>query len=260
MNVLLLFAGWLTLGGVAAAQGVRTVVPHPVLDRFADAVTFYQNFEYGGLAVMSVGAGRPFGQTFNQAGQGTTNDPIVVESGIRGRSLKAGAWKYQAAGNLDMVRPGTLCFWIEAREWVRSKNEPTFCPLMIMCQQGYLLLGRQGLIVEEGVLKQGETFFLQARGGKNKLTGNLVNYHGSKSWKNERHLFAVQWRPGRIAWSLDGGAFHSCTLSESLGQAQWFQFGVDGFLPPGQEVLLDELMILNRELTDDEVRWLFAQP
>lgn len=252
-------AGWLALCLLlTTARAAEPVRLNPVLDRFADAVTFYHDFEHGGLAVMSAGEGEPFDQVLNRAGKREKRPPILAVEGIRGQSLQAGAWKYRAAGNLDLVRPGALWFWIRAVNWRRSRNEPTFCPLMIGAENGNILLGRQGLIVQDGVLKRGDTFFLQARNPKNKLIGNLTNFTGSKGWSNELHLVALTWRPGRLAWSFDGGAFSSGKLSEPLGQAGWFQIGVDWPMPPGQEIIIDEWMILNRELSDDEVQWLFT--
>ncbi len=220
----------------------------PVLLRFSDNITFYHNLDNGTVANMAGVESKPFGV------EGKTSFETTEEGKD---SLSGGALKFHAEGNLDLVRQGTLIFWIRPFKWVRSDNEPNFYPLFVYARNGYIMLGRQGKIVEKGVAKRHDMIFLYAYGKGNKIIGRVLYHGATTAWKDEWHMIALTWQTGRIGISIDGSPASTTILEHEMGEASWFQFGSAYPLAEGSRILMDELMIFNRNLTDEEIDWIY---
>lgn len=56
--------------------------------------------------------------------------------------------------------------------------------------------------------------------GGNPITTSL-RLEGDASFNDDFHVFAVEWDPGRITWSLDGQVFQIVTSSQVVGRGPW---------------------------------------
>jgi len=65
--------------------------------------------------------------------------------------------------------------------------------------------------------------------GKHGLTKSIVLPDGA-TFADRYHVFAVDWSPGRIEWSLDGRAYHTCTPASLPTDAKWVFDGAPFFL------------------------------
>lgn len=53
---------------------------------------------------------------------------------------------------------------------------------------------------------------------------------GGSIFADAYHVFAVDWKPGRIDWLLDGKVYHTRTPADLPAGAKWVFDGMDGFL------------------------------
>jgi len=231
---------------------------HPALLRFADNVTFYHGFSRRTVAEMAAGSAKP-------AAAGVegkwTEESLSFETADNGNTaLASGSLKFAAAGNLDLERRGTLVFRIRPLRWVRSDNEPNFWPLFIFAEKGFVQFGRQGKLIVQGVLKRADTIFTIVYGAKQKVIGQAVNYAGTSGWKDEWHTMALTWQIGRMGLSIDGGPVSPVPLDHELGRASWFQIGHPYPTREGAMILVDDVIILDKALADEDIRWIHEHP
>ena len=240
---------WLGLAAtLAAGDGGSPAcgLPNPVFQRFGDAVTLWQGFDHGAAtAGMAGGAAEPL----------SVKGTVAWNEGMYGRALRNGEITYKAADNLDLRRAGTLLFWMSPYDWVRDDDEPCFYPLYVFGEKGFIMFGRQGLIMKEGVLKRGDMFFAHIEGG-GKQFGQIPFYGASRSWKNgEWHLVVLTWRLGQVGLSLDGCPPEVACVPD-LGRAGRFVIGCAS-LPEKRQILIDEFIVLDRQLSPQDIAWLY---
>jgi hypothetical protein len=241
-----------TCGLVAA--GVAPAKDNPALERFNQAITFFVGFDHGLHA--DIAKGKP--------GPTRVEGEPEFHAGLYGRAalLKhpgatAMIWYSTLGGNVDVTRPGSLSLWIRPHNWVRSVNENYFFPAKIMSNHAQLMFGRQGR------LKAGrqDMIYLWARLGETKEL--LVGGGDSLKWKNDEwHLWVMNWRSNAVEFSIDGGPLNRSNTPVPF-DAEWDGSGHSHLLVGAQDetapYLLDELMVLNRPLDAEEIKWIYEE-
>jgi hypothetical protein len=163
---------------------------------------------------------------------------------------------YSTAGNLDLTKPGALAVWTCPQDWARSEAEDYFFPATFMCNGAKLMFGRQGKLRSDRT----DMIYLAAKIGD---TAQLLvgTSQDSRGWKNgEWHFWVMNWRANSVEFSLDG---------EPLARKDTpVPFNASGD-NAGQLVvaaqtatcrfLVDELLVLNRPLGEDEIKWMYEE-
>lgn len=211
---------------------------NPAIRRFDSAITFYLNFTNPAMgALMSAGAGLPVG----------INGKVELMRGIDGQALllknrPGQTWKkiiYQARGNLNLAKPGALAVWVMDYHWTKPGL------------WHYFLTGRDG---GRFFMLAPTAVYMQGAGPKG---ANVVADWGMHWKTGQWHLLVLNWRMQSFALSLDGKPWGS-TYEASLAGAK----GPPGNLcivrgSPAEKCAISDLMIFNRNLSMDEIRWLY---
>lgn len=220
---------------------------NPAVRRFSRALCFYVSFNHrSDEATLSAGSGAPL----------KIVGAMVLRPGLYGQALRSGrmAVRYEARGNIDLSRGGALALWISAYHWNRlEKHVPYVFFLQVNDHGRNLLLGRMG------VRQNNEALEMYMAAGKKHLClvpGNTLGWTTGQ-W----HLLVVDWTAGSVAVSLDGQVWNKISaawLEQARGPAGSLQVG-EPYNSVKQRFLLDELLVLNRPLTMNEVRWLYRR-
>ena len=240
----------LLLAGIAS---VYAEFNNPVLDKHADDVTFYVNFDETPNAVLSAGEGTPFR---------STGTPDFVP-GVSGKALRRGMLHYRGGENADLAASGTLIYLVAPEATMTEKpengKEPGFLAVAMTGGEGSYTLfsGKMG----------GQPW------GKAPLNSYVQYAHGSKiphvncviderlkaeTWKpGEWQMIAVTWKPGSFAASLNGGNMQYSALQAPMtGTCGEIRLGFGKAEIPAQ-VILDEVVILNKELTQQQLKEIY---
>ncbi len=206
------------------------------LRRFSAELLFYADFEEAD-ALAAAGAEKPVRQS----------DDVQFGPGYYGQGLKNGKIRYTAENNLD-PSAGAVLFWmrVERPDGKVDPKEPNFWPLYIEFAQGQLLAGKMDAYNGAPIYA-----YLQ---GHPAVPLVLVNtYKSTKAWKSDDwHLIVVCWQPGELKLSLDGQPFIKDVKAPPLtGVPAAIEIRAANL--PSFQVAVDELIILNRPLTDKEL-------
>jgi hypothetical protein len=240
----LLGCATLSLAARADAPASTPAATNPALDKFGAAVTFYASFDHAAAADLSNGDAKP-------------RDPkleIETKPGVWGQAFLSGqqAIAYNAAKNVDLSKPGSLAVWISPYEWKRAEGaEPGYIFFANVLDQG-----RQLMLARMGNKLNKEAVYAYGKAGD---TGKSVKGGDSQKWENGGwHLLVANWSNAAFEFSLDGGDLHRADLP-TFEKAE----GKPGLLFVGSKsgenarYLVDELMVLNRPLGQDEIKWLW---
>ncbi len=229
----------------AAPPATRPGPANPTLERFNSAITLYVSFDQRPLqADLAAGDPRP-------------RDPklkVELKPGLFGQAMLNTDLSFTAAGNLNLSKTGAVALWIAPWNWEpRGPDEPYLFPLRINDRGRTLMIGRMGRMQKP---RRGDMVYAYAQAGKEHLS---VRQGGSLDWKpGQWHLLVMNWRPQSLEFSLDG-------RPPARGDDPWFA-QADG--KPGQifigdkgkmRYLLDELMVLDRPLSVEEIQWIYRQ-
>lgn len=234
-----------------AQEGNSRPATNPALERFNRNITFHLGFEYGTTATLAKGRAEPtktddgeprfhpglFGKAMMLVGKGTST-----------------LW-YSTLDNVDLTRPGAVVAWTSPHDWVRSDTEDYFFPVTIMSHGVKLMLGRQGR------LKTDRTDLVYAWAKLGDTKEILIQGGDSLGWQNgEWYLWVMNWRANAVEFSLDGAPLRRQDTpvrfpTEGDGGGQL----IVGAQSATCRYLLDEVMILDRPLTDEEVKWICEQ-
>jgi hypothetical protein len=222
-----------------------TPAANPAPEKFGAAVTFYASFDAGAPADLSNGDAKP-------------RDPklqVELKPGVWGQAFLSGekTIAYSAEKNVDLSKPGALAVWISPYQWKREEGaDPGYIFFTNVLDQG-----RQLMLARMGNKLNKEAVYAYGKAGD---TGKSVARGNSRDWKNgEWHLLVANWSNAAIEFSLDGGALGRAELS-TFEKAE----GKPGLLIVGSksgenaQYLVDELMVLNRPLGQDEIKWLWS--
>lgn len=244
--------------GLAQSPAPPTAQPdNPALKAFGRSITFYASFD--GSLRADLANGKP--------------DPTQVEGaplflpGLYGKAMmltdanKPGAnviADYPLLNNVDLTKPGSLAVWLSPRKWVRGDEEPYFWPVKIMGNNGVqLMFGRQGQLLNP--TRRTDMVYLWVKIGESKDFS--VGGGSSLHWKNDEwHLWVMNWRSSSVEFSMDGAALQrqdtpaKVDAAGAQGGHLFLDLGVVGC-----PYLLDELLVLNRPLDAEEIKWLYEQ-
>lgn len=224
-----------------ASGVVRTPhrVANPAIRRFADAITFLASFDDDlPNAELAAGKGKP------RAVSGTPQ----FAPGRFGRALAGGTVTYHAEGNIDLTRPGSALFWISPRVWKYTDDEPYLFALRVGTQHGLVMVARQGRMRKP---RRKATYYVYAKTGPTPPTS--IHIGQAAAWKpGVWHLLVLNWRPGSVELSIDGSR-PARKQTPDWPAAGWFMVGF-GKPNPKATILIDDLMVLDRPLSPDEIK------
>ena len=176
--------------------------------------------------------------------------------GLFGRALRSGRVMLPPGGLVDTASPGSLIFWTALTDPVKEGPfEPGASPFVLN-----LPGGKRVLVFKQGRMPWGSgNLQVRAEIGKNVCAvslGDPVKWIKPGSWR----MIAVNWGPERLGISLNGNPMRYASLIAPPGRSEQ---GVLMFSAPEEKdlarpeclrYLLDEIVILDRNLTDDEIR------
>ena len=227
---------------------------NPAIERFNPAITFYLGFEHGLIAEMAKGRAQPTRITGQPRFQPGLYGPSVM---MTAPDKTAHLWYSTLGGNVDLTRPGSLSLWISPRGWVRSDSEDYFFPAKVMSNHAILQFGRQGRLKS----RRTDIVYLWAHLGTTKE--RLVGGGNSLAWKNDEwHLWVMNWRSQSVEFSIDGGPLNRADTPVPFN-TEWDGSGHThlfvGAQDPTTAYLIDEVLVLDRPLTQGEVQWLYSE-
>jgi len=236
------------------AEDASTRPVSPAVERFNKSITFHLGFENGLHADMAKGKAEP----------NRVEGEAKFQPGVHGQAVllnnpgaTAMLWYSTLSGNVDLTKPGAMALWISPQGWVRSENEDYFFPAKIMSNYAELMFGRQGR------LKEGRTdyIYLWCKVGDSKDI--LVGGGDSLKWENGQwHLWVMNWRSGSVEFSLDGAPPTRMDTPVRFN-AEWDGKGhshlILGCQGEGTHYLLDEVLMLNRPLDEQEIKWIYDE-
>jgi hypothetical protein len=223
---------------------------NPVLLDYSSNITFYLNCDSEDmLPAMAAGDSK----VRTKAGT------FTFEKGLFGKALRSGRATYTSKAknsklpNIDLSSPGTLIIWLSPWNWKKVEKEGYFWPFIAFAGNKKIQIGRQG----DKWGKARIYAYITNQGGENTY---LPMYgHGSgHNWKQGVwHMVALSWDPESLGLSVDGSAFSKKTLESPFKhEVSWFLVGAQKN-EKGFQVLQDEFVILNKQLSDQEIKTLF---
>lgn len=244
----------LTVLTLTVLAAVASAAPeNPVNDLFDKEITFSLNFDDSTMnADMANGKAAPK--------RIRSKKTTFADKGLFGKALLSGNAEYDAKLNLDLTVPGTLIYWIAPVKWTTTKpasgKEPGFT--------AFYGIGRAkdyGFEMVSGKMHgqpwgagHFNTYVQYSAKPMIKHVNRVVyNQARASSWKNGMwKMIAVTWGGGKFAVSINGGRSLSSSLNKLMtGKTNYF------ILASGGTVMLDEVTILNRALTDAEIKKLY---
>ena len=221
---------------------------NPILGLYSDDITFHVSFNDETCeADMASGKGEIL--------RISSKEQPSYKPGLFGKALASGVPMYDGPGNVDPTAPGTVIAW-GAPTWSSEKTEkePGFSIFGIHGhseKQTYdIICGKMPNQPKKGHLN---TYVLFPR--LKKHTNCIIWNRGMvEQWPaGEWHMFAVTWGNGTITYSVDGKKSSVSELLEVLSaKPQWITIR-------GNSFLVDELTILKRRLTDEEIAKLYEE-
>lgn len=203
----------------------------------AEGVLFHVDFEDSLNASTATGSDVP---------QNPSNNVEFAE-GVQGKAAilggEGGGLIYQSEGNLEMPQ-GTLYFWIKPLNW--DEAERTVIPVFA---QGVAHLGYFGVNVSTfSDSPRRLTFFsLFPDRPRLSITGDSDWYDGT--WR----MIVLTWDNEKVKLYTDRGLVGEAALSTPYqpDETDWKKFSIAS--KDGVRMLIDELRIWNRPLSEDEI-------
>lgn len=221
---------------------------NPVMEKYADNLIFYVNFDEGSFLPVIAANEKSVKSDFKDS---------VFVPGLLGKALHIGRVMYNAAGNLDLSKPGTLLFWIAPHQWKQEEKEPYLLPFVAYAGNTKIILGRQG-----GPWGKTRVYVNVETPDRKDWVSNGVEGGSGKNWKNgEWHMIALTWTPESIGISVDGAPVQEKPLKQPLakGPSEWMLLACQLKEGGNFQILLDEFAILNRRLNSDELKLLYEE-
>jgi len=241
---LLVFNRTLWDGEIEWMWGTRTTTSawNPAIAKFGvspiaptqGAVTFYVPFEGDG-ATATIAGGLP---------TPTTVAPIVKTSGLFGKAVKSETEHvgWDKAGNVDLSHPGSVSFWIKPDGW----TEVNWPFIVYDGERKFFVYSRDGALycrMEHFT----STEFVEV------TQGDISSWGTDNNW----HLVVATWGSDYVGLSLDGAPIQTAS-------APWLPAipaGGGAVFAGGQNYegfLLDELIVLNRTVSDSDIAWMWG--
>lgn len=223
-------------------------VINPILEKHADNITFYINFDNSDF-VPALAAGSP--KIRSQQGKAT------FEKGLLGKSLRSGFVNLEGGKNVDFSVPGTWIFWISPWKWDRKKKPGYFWPFIAFLKGMKVQVGRQAAATWA---KTRMYAYITAPKKLDSVYLPVYGEGGGKGWEDGTwHMIALTWNSDDLGLSVDGKPQAIKTLPKPLTGVNWFRIGTAKEPRKEDQVLTDEIVILNKRLTDAELKSLYDE-
>ena len=233
---------------IVPAALIAAAAENPIYKMYSDEISFSASFTDTMEADMANGKG--------EIKRVMTKDPATYKPGMFGKALFGPVPMYDAVGNIDTRVPGSIVAWA-APTWkqTQTEKEPGFSIFGVHCyskEQLYdLIFGK----MPNQPWKKGHLNAYVQYPRLKKVTSCIIWNRGMVyQWPaGEWHMFVVTWGNGTISYSVDGKKSSVSELLEVLkAPPQWFTIRANSFM-------IDELTILNKRLTDDEIVKLYQE-
>lgn len=227
---------------------------NPIFEKFPENVTFYLNFD-DGTNTPSIGSATPWSQ----------NDFLIEGKGFLGKALKAGDVNMSISNTaIDPTIPGTCIAWLcPVKNIDPVDREPGFEYFQFGLKDRYRLFGmKQADLPWKAAWFQARVERPDAKNNSLICNDSATAPEGSATaalWKaGEWKMIAVTWTSGNIGISINGEKAIETGLKEPLPR-----FDERGFIciragkfpdKKGFEYMLDEFVVLNKKLTDAELK------
>lgn len=228
---------------------------NPVFKLFPGDVTFYLSFdEENSNADMAGGKGEPARKI------GTVS---YADGVFGGKSLRSGQLQFDAAKNLDLTLPGTVILWVAPENWPAEKTEPKekepgFGAFYAHGGSYELIIGKMG-----GQPWGNGHMNTYVQYPKLKKHVNCIVYGAgvAKNWKNrEWRMLACTYKGGNFTNSVNGRKPVTSVLPALMAEpTRFFRLGTTAKDSDQYRVLVDEVVILKRALSDEEIRKLYDE-
>ncbi|OQA82975.1 MAG: hypothetical protein BWY31_02970 [Lentisphaerae bacterium ADurb.Bin242] len=238
------------LCGLLTLLSVRTAAQeNPVYKLFPSSVLFHVSFDNEtGEAEFASGRSEPVGKTSGVA---------YKEGVFGGKALASGEFRYEALKNLDFTRPGSILCWISATDWPSEKpqdgKEPGFKVFHAYGKDYEFIMGKMGG-QPKGVAHM--NFYFQYPPPRKPSC--CINFNTAAFRPDEWKMLVASWSPETLSNSVNsrtetGGKPLIKTPTAS------FVIGSSGEKNPKYPVLVDEVVILNRALSAEEVKTIYEE-
>lgn len=256
MDRCLLFFGTvftaLSIHCAAAVGGLARPEPvNPVLADYGENVLFYMSFDDGST---QPDIGCVSGQNVNVR---------ITDDGFFGKGLASGEVRFGLGKTqevVDFTRPGTMLAWIRTNYDPVTTNrfEPSFTYFVAHWSGEWKrLLGMKPCGAPWG---HGSMSFFYERTTKTERERGVAGYEvRSADWKAGTWRFFVStWTVDKIGFSVDGQPLHLASYKTRLGPFRGNLSWIAGD-EPRPFYTLDECVILDRLLTDEEIKSLYEK-
>lgn len=239
---------FITIDPVYGDERFDEYIKNPVLKKYSDNILFYLSCdEKNDEAEMAAGNYKPRSK----------KGEFAFESGLFGSAIRCGEISFPGKNNVNFISPGTIIMWVSAFDWKPVKMGYYF-PLRLYTGNGIVMIGRMGgqSFGRATVYAYAET---RDKNGKKKKPASIHIYGAgdAKNWKNgEWHMIALSWNSRELKFSLDGNIYKQ-TKCDKFKDVNFFTVTAGHKPKPGYQVLLDEIVILDRPLDDKEIREIY---
>ena len=238
-------------GGAVAGGLSRPVPVNPVIADYGENVLFYLSFDDGST---QPDIGRAKGQDVKVG---------IADDGFFGKGLKSGEVRFaldKAQEVVDFTRPGTMLAWIKTNYDPVTTNrfEPSFTYFAAHWGGEWKrLLGMKQAGAPWG---HGSMSFYYERTTKTERERGVAGCSvRSADWKTGTwRLFVSTWTVDKIGFSVDGRPLHLASYKTRLGPFHGSLSWIAGN-GPNPFYTLDECVILDRLLTDEEIKSLYEK-
>lgn len=216
---------------------------------FSEDITFYQSFDNGEEADLSVGKPRVIWKS----------GEIRFEEGLRGKALVCGSnggkLRFNRAGNLNFDKPGTIVCFYRPINWETEKNLPRLFLWGIESASGYI--GFQGANDPKKVCMCRRPFQLMLLYGK-RLPQKVYSIpapgeKGCSGW----HMLAFSWAGDQLflKWDREPAKLfaNGLPLTDNDFPDDHFSIGSSDLW----KYLLDDFIVYGRKLSNDELNQLY---
>ena len=238
---------------LAGTTALNAQFNNPALDKHSDDVTFYVNFDDSPNAVLSSGEGAPY----------RTVGKVDYADGISGKALKVGNLCYRGDQNIDLSATGTMIFWVapdkEYKTPPANQKEPGFIAVALSGgKETYTLYS--GKMGGQPWRKGPFNTYVQYAYHLKITHVNCIpeKWHHISDWDPKTwKMLTVTWEPGKFSVTTNDETRKVSTLKVPMTAPSdeiRLGFGKDA-LP--YQMLLDEVIILKKVLTEEEVKEIY---
>ncbi len=219
---------------------------NPAYKMFAKDILFSANFDDGTCnADMASGEAEPL----------RIGGKAEFPAGLFGKALANGNPLYKGEKNIDMTVPGTLLRWTAPRKGTTApaKTDPGFTVFHTMADGYEMIVGKMGgQPWGQGHLNTYIQYDAGRGGAKSCVIYGAAN---AAKWPNgEWRMLAVTWGAGSITNSINGKKSEQAELKSPLKlPVKMFFVNTEG------DMLVDEVIVLRRRLSDDEIAKVYAE-